>query len=218
MKFWQELQLRIISFLVRGLVKFIGSTCRFRVHGFEHVQELIKSGKGFILAVWHGRTMLPVYFCRGMGIWAITSLSNDGEMLTRVLRGLGYRTIRGSTGRGAVKAALAGVKKLEGGEILAITPDGPRGPANQVQEGITFLAHQANCAIVPIGVGIRPRKLMPTWDSYALPLPFAKCCIVFGSPIYLTNEVFSEQSAGDFVKKALDEAQRQAQQEVREGC
>ncbi|MGB9588203.1 MAG: lysophospholipid acyltransferase family protein [Armatimonadota bacterium] len=214
----EELKIRLSSFLARTLIKVLGRTCRIRVTGFEHVRELVESGKGFIMAVWHGRTMLPVYYCRGMGIWAITSLSRDGEIQTRIVTGLGYKTIRGSTGRGAVRAALAGVKKLEEGGILAITPDGPKGPANQVQEGIAFLAQRANCAIVPIGVGMRPRKLMPTWDSYALPLPFAKIHIVFGNPLYLTEETLVEQSAQIIIKDALDRVQWQAQNEVREGC
>lgn len=215
-RFWQELEYRLISFLAWAMIHLIGCTCRLRVIGYERVRELVESGRGFIMAVWHGRTLLPVHYCRGMGIWAITSLSRDGEIQTRTVGRLGYRIIRGSSGRGGVKAALSAVKKLQEGGILAITPDGPKGPPNEVQEGIVFLARHARCPIVPIGVGARPRRLMPSWDSYALPVPFARCALMFGEPIYLNHG--AERPPEEVIKTALDDLQRQAQLAVKEGC
>ena len=209
-----EFKIRLVSFLACGLMRIIGCTTRFQVVGYEKVQELVKSGKGFILAVWHGRTLLPIYYCRGMGIWAITSLSRDGEIQTRTVSRLGYRIIRGSTGRGAIKAALSACRKLVEGGILALTPDGPKGPPNEVQQGIVFMAQQAGCPIIPIGVDARPRKLMNAWDSYLLPAPFAKCALVFGDPIYIEP---GDESPEDRIKTALNDVQKQAQKIVEEG-
>ncbi|MDH7480784.1 MAG: lysophospholipid acyltransferase family protein [Armatimonadota bacterium] len=209
---------RLISFLAWLFVSIIGLTTRKKVVGFEHVQRLIESGQGFIMAVWHGRTLLPIYHCRGMGIWAITSLSRDGEIQTGVVSRFGYKTIRGSSGRGAVKAALAACKKLEDGEILAITPDGPRGPRRQVQEGIIFMAQRSGCPIIPIGAAARRRKLLPTWDKYAIPLPFSKCAIVYSEPITFgegaTLEAAEEPEL--MLKRILDDVQRQAEEMVGE--
>ncbi|HUV03769.1 MAG TPA: lysophospholipid acyltransferase family protein [Armatimonadota bacterium] len=216
-KFRQELEYQLISFLAWAMIHLIGLTCRLRVTGYERVQELVRSGRGFIMAVWHGRTLLPVHYCRGMGIWAITSLSRDGELQTRIVSRFGYRIIRGSTGRGGIKAALAAVKKLQESGILAITPDGPKGPPNKVQEGIVFLAQRARCPIIPIGVGARPRRLMRSWDSYALPMPFARCALAFGEPIDLAESAVGNRSPEDVIKAALDDVQRQAQLAVEEG-
>jgi len=217
-KFRQELEYRLISFLAWAMIHLIGHTCRLRVTGYERVQELVKAGRGFIMAVWHGRTLLPVHYCRGMGIWAITSLSRDGELQTRIVRRFGYRIIRGSSGRGGVKAALTAVKQLQEGGILAITPDGPKGPPNEIREGIVFLAERAGCPIIPIGVGARPRKLMSSWDSYALPIPFARCALVFGEPISLTRDALENRSPEEVIKAALDDLQQQAHLAVEEGC
>jgi len=217
-KFGQELKYRLLSLSAWVLIHAIGHTARFRVTGYERVQELVKSGRGFIIAVWHGRTLLPVHYCRGMGIWAITSLSRDGELQTRIISRFGYRTIRGSSGRGGIKAALAACKRLQEGGILAITPDGPKGPPNQVQEGIVFLAQRAGCPIVPVGAGARPRMLMRAWDSYALPMPFAKCALAFGEPIHLTEGQLGNGSPEDILKAALDDVQRRAQLMVKEAC
>lgn len=213
---YDDWKIRLASFAGSMLIRLLGFTARFEVVGYERVREIAESGRSCVMAVWHGRTMMPVYYCRGMGIWAIVSTSRDGELQARVLQYLGYRIIRGSTARGGIKAALIAARKLQEGGILAITPDGPRGPAHQVQEGIVFLAQKANCPIVPIGVGIRPRKLMPTWDSYALPAPFARCALVFGEPIDLSDYRETHEPLADIVKKALREVQLQAEQMVKE--
>jgi len=179
------------------------------------VRKLIDSGRGFIMAVWHGRTLLPIHYCRKMGIWAITSLSRDGEIQSRVVRLFGYRTVRGSSFGGAVRAAVAACKKLEEGGILAITPDGPRGPAMEVQEGIVFMARRVKCPIVPIGAAANKGWLMPAWDSFLVPFPFSRCAIVFGEPITLPeNQESDDESAELLVKNALDSAQRQAEEIV----
>lgn len=216
-EFRRKIEVRLFSFLAWSLIQLIGHTVRFQVKGYDNVLKLVDSGKGFILTVWHGRTMMPVYYCRHMGIWAITSLSKDGEIQTRTVGRLGYKTIRGSTGRGAIKAALAACKKLQDGGILAITPDGPKGPLHEVQEGIVFLAQRTGCPIIPIGVGARPRKLMNAWDEYALPLPFARCALIFGEPFHLADTQ-ENQAHAETIKSILNNIQQEAQLMTGEGC
>jgi lysophospholipid acyltransferase (LPLAT)-like uncharacterized protein len=214
-KFKEELSIRLIAFIAWSAAQIIGHTCRFKVTGFDRVQELVKSGQGFVMAIWHGRTLLPVYYCRGMGIWAITSLSRDGEIQTRIVSRFGYQIIRGSTYRGAIRAALTAAKRLDQGGVLAITPDGPTGPYHEVQEGIVFLARRANCPIIPIGVGIRQRKILPVWDKYAFPMPFAKVALIFGEPLYLSED--SDPAPSEIVKNALNNLEHQAKAIVKEG-
>ncbi|MHB0912500.1 MAG: lysophospholipid acyltransferase family protein [Armatimonadota bacterium] len=192
-----------------AMVRMLAATVRCRVTGFEQLQEFAASGRGLIIATWHGRTLLPINYCRGMGIWAITSLSRDGELQTGIVERFGYRTIRGSSGRGGMRAALTACKRLAEGGILSITPDGPKGPANEVQEGIVFLSKRTGCPIMPIGVGASPCKIMNAWDSYMLPYPFSKGAIVFGNPICLSDGV---ENPEEIIKLALNEVQRQAQE------
>ena len=217
-RFQQELKLRFVSFIIWLVVQVIGRTARFRIVGFEHVRKSVGSEQGFIMAVWHGRSLLPIFYCRGMGIWAITSLSRDGEFQTRIVSRFGYRIIRGSTGRGGIKAALTACKKLEDGGILAITPDGPKGPPNKVQEGIVFMAQRTGSPIIPIGVGARPRKLLPAWDSYLIPALFSKCAIVFGEPISVAAGGAGGRPPTEILECALNDVQHQAQSMVKEGC
>ncbi len=107
---------------------------------------------------------------------------------------------------------------MQEGGTLAITPDGPKGPPTEVQEGTVFLARKAGVPIIPIGVGARPRKLLPTWDSYALPVPFCRCALVFGEPIRLSDEFEHSLPVDILLKNALNDVQREAQLMVGEGC
>jgi len=216
-KLRQDLKDRSVSFLGWLLIQFIGRTGRFTVKGFDRVREMIGRRQGFIFIIWHGRTMLPVFYCRNMGIQAIISLSRDGEIQSRIFRRFGFAVIRGSSGRGGMKAALTAIKCLQGGGILALTPDGPKGPANQVQDGTIFMARKAGVPIIPVGVGISRRKLMPTWDSYALPKPFCKCGLIFGEPLMLPSEADGIQLK-EMLKDVLDNIEREAQALVGEEC
>ncbi len=126
-------------------MQFIGLTSRCRIVGYDRVEEMIRSRQGFIFMLWHGRTMLPVYFYRNMGVHAIIALSRDGELQSRIFRRFGFAVIRGSTGRGGVKAALTAVKRLREGGMLAITPDGPLGPRTRFRMERSLLRRRPGC-------------------------------------------------------------------------
>ncbi len=210
-----ELRYRVLSSVAWLTISFLGRTGRFRVKGFDRLQELMRLGQGFIMIVLHGRTMMPVFYCRNLGIQAIISLSRDGELQARIFQRFGFRIIRGSSGRGGMKAALAAIKSLHAGGSLAITPDGPRGPACEIQDGTIFMAKKAGVPVVPVGVGISPRKLMPTWDSYALPMPFGRCGLVFGAPISIPDEG-DDARVREMLRETLNAVQREAQDLVGE--
>lgn len=218
-QFKQELTFRVGSFLAWTVAQIIGRTTKFHITGDELFREHHLSGKGLIIAIWHGRTLLPVYYYRGLGVWTITSLSRDGEFQTRIVNRFGFRTVRGSSGRGGMKAALIISKKLAEGGILAITPDGPRGPIHEVQDGTVFLSRHAGCPIIPVGVGLSKRKLTKAWDKYAFPYPFGRCEMVFGEPISPPESDSEEETnvVSGILKAALLDVQRKAQFAAGEG-
>lgn len=215
----QELIFRIGSFLAWLLVEIIGHTTKFHITGDEQFREYLNSNKGLILAIWHGRTLLPVYYYRGLGIWAITSLSRDGELQTRIIGRFGFRTVRGSSGKGGMKAALITSKKLADGGILAITPDGPKGPIYEIQDGTIFLSRRAGCPIIPVGVGLSKRRLTKAWDKYAFPFLFGRCEMIFGEPISPPKDDSDEEcnAIRDTLKAALLDVQQKAQSAAGEG-
>ena len=65
----------------------------------------------------------------------LISEHRDGEMVARAAESLGYGLIRGSTTRGADRALISLVRELQAGREVAITPDGPKGPAEKFAPG-----------------------------------------------------------------------------------
>ncbi len=105
-----------------------------------------------------------------MGFYSLVSLSNDGDLQDRLLRSRGFRTVRGSSGRGGARALLELTRKLQEGGVMAHTPDGPKGPPKKVQPGTVYLAKRSGCPVLPVGVACRPCKRLGSWDSHMLPV------------------------------------------------
>ncbi len=215
---WQRVRPRLLAFMVWCIARAIGLSLRLKVLHFEQVLERVREGKGAVLVTWHGRSLIPANFFKGRGFWAMISLSRDGEVQNHIFRRFGFRIIRGSTGRGGIRAALEAARRVAEGGILAFTPDGPRGPNRQVQPGALFIAQKARCPIIPAGVAAYPCKLLPTWDRYMIPLPFARGAFIFGEPIEVPEGIGEEEfeRIRQQVEQAINALEAQAEQMVRQ--
>ncbi|MGC8666767.1 MAG: lysophospholipid acyltransferase family protein [Chthonomonadales bacterium] len=202
-----------IAAVVYSLARFIGMTLHVDYEGIERVHDLVASGSGGILVTWHGRTLIPANVFRGMGFWALISLSRDGEIQNHIFRRFGYQTIRGSTGRGGAKAALILARKIREGGVLAFTPDGPRGPSHKVQPGTIFLAQRSQRPIIPLGISAAPRLLLKTWDRYMIPAPFARAAFVVGEPLFVPADADEDviARATEDLERAIDACEARAE-------
>lgn len=182
-KFKQEAQYRLVSWLVWVIGSLLALTLRLRVSGSEDLEDRQRKGLPSIVVTWHGRTLIPVWYY-GRRQWvAMISLSKDGEYQARIFRRFGYDIVRGSSGRGGVRALVGAIRKLRGGATVAFTPDGPRGPSHHVHPGVLYLSQKGGCPIYPLGFSAAPCRHLPTWDRYQVPLPFARAEIVIGEPL-----------------------------------
>ena len=179
-----------MSDLLYLIVRSIGMTLRIRTENFAAGKAL---PGGCVISGWHGRAFVAANFFRGKGMWVIISHSRDGDIQNRIFRRLGFKTIRGSTGRGGVRAAIEAIKVLRDGAWMALTPDGPRGPSGVVQPGVMTMAQKSGAALVPIGISARPRWLVRTWDRYMIPWPFAKALMIFGEPMFVPKDAAPEE-------------------------
>jgi lysophospholipid acyltransferase (LPLAT)-like uncharacterized protein len=201
------MKFRVVSFLICAFACLIARTLRLRVVGEERVHALQDSGSGVIL----------ITRFQGRGYWAMISTSRDGEYQNRIFHRLGWQTVRGSTSaRGAVQAAIAMTRHLKAGATLAFTPDGPRGPSHQVQPGAIFLAQKSGCPIIPAGISAYPRKLMPFWDRYLVPWPFARAALIYGEPMHIPADADAAEQAvwAERVGAAIDALEGEAERLV----
>jgi lysophospholipid acyltransferase (LPLAT)-like uncharacterized protein len=182
---------RVIYALARGL----GRTLRLTVQGWEPIERHLREGTGAVMVTWHGRTLIPANYMKDKGFWALISLSRDGEVQAEIFRRFGFQILRGSTSRGGVRAALEAARVVKAGGILAFTPDGPRGPSKKFQPGALLIAQKAGVPIYPAGIAAHPRILLPTWDRYMIPLPFARAVFLIGEPVYVPPEADKDDFA-----------------------
>ena len=124
---------------------------------------------------------------------ALVSASKDGAFLARILEWFRIQPVRGSSSRRGAQALLELTTWAERGYDLTITPDGPRGPCYQVQEGIASLAQLTGLPIVPVSLNLNWKIRIKSWDKFQIPLPFARCEICVGNAIHVPPDVSDEE-------------------------
>src|SRR5690242_13788789 len=144
------------AWFIVGLVKTVSTTLRFR---WQDTSDYFASGQTgpAIYCVWHNRLALSMaaYYgyvkkrSRTSGLAALVSASKDGGFLAAILEAFKVQPVRGSSSRRGPQALLELTTWAERGFDLAITPDGPRGPRYQVQDGVMSLAQITGLPIIP---------------------------------------------------------------------
>jgi len=151
--------------------------------GYAAQDARLLSGERCIYAFWHARMLPLVISHRGRGVVVLISRHRDGEWIARTIEALGFRTARGSSTRGAQSGVLEMLGMAERGHSLAITPDGPRGPARRVKPGLVYLASRTGWPIVPVTAAARAAWVLRSWDRFRVPRPFARVRYAYGEPI-----------------------------------
>ena len=183
----------VIPYLLYGVVYLWCATLRMNNLNSE-AENKIKSLTGpYILTLWHGRIFYLFYFLRNRpDYFLLISPSSDGDLLAKLARLMGYSVIRGSTFKKAVPAARSLIRVLRDGQRIIIIADGSRGPRCVAQSGSVQLAGITRLPLFPMTFSAKNKVALNTWDKFILPLPFTRCCINFGSPIYLASRTSEE--------------------------
>jgi lysophospholipid acyltransferase (LPLAT)-like uncharacterized protein len=186
---------------VGGLVlRLLGSTWRVRRVGNEAFDAFRVRNEPFIVIFWHGEIVPITWIHRGTGFAPLISRHSDGEIIARIVQNLGYRTVRGSTSRGAVRALLETAKLVNEGITVAFTPDGPRGPRHVFTPGAVLVAQRTGRPIIALGVTASRAWRLSSWDRHVVPKPFATVTIHYSEPEYVkaANAREAENEAGHF--------------------
>jgi lysophospholipid acyltransferase (LPLAT)-like uncharacterized protein len=178
-----RLALVLIPILGSVLIRLLGLTWRFTQVRREEAEGNRANGQPCIYALWHGRMLPLMYLYRNRGVYALVSQHRDGELAVRMVHKLGYRTVRGSSTRGGARGFQDLLRELEKGSDVTIMPDGPRGPARNVQPGVLRLAMHSGCPIIPITAGASRSYTLKSWDSFMIPKPFSRCVVIYDKPV-----------------------------------
>lgn len=186
----------VIQFLIGrsiGLyMLLVGVTTRWRRVNQVAVEPFWRPGGKAIGCIWHGRFMLiHKTWAFGPGVpraKMLISQSREGGIVAHASRTVGAEVIRGSAAKGqkrkgGVEALRAMARHIEGGGIIAMTPDGPRGPRMRAKLGPVQLAKLSGAQLIAVAWSTKNRKVFDSWDRFVLPLPFGRGALVWSDPI-----------------------------------
>ncbi len=183
------LRFRLIGILGAALVRLWGRTLRIEWLGREEIEAVAAERQRVVGSFWHRHLLTLTYTHRGRGIVVLVSRHKDGEIISQIICRLGYGVVRGSTTRGGARALVEMVRIGRAARPLAVTPDGPRGPREQLQGGILHIAQRTGLPVVPLAVeGLRTREL-DSWDRFQIPYPFTRVAIAIGFPIRIPQGI-----------------------------
>lgn len=168
--------LALISHAVAGWIALIGITLRFQVIAEEGAAPAPLPARG-IYCFWHQCTFSAGWYFRRYNACILISRSFDGELIARTLGLLGFRSVRGSSSRGAVAGLLALRHEVLSGGLAIFTADGPRGPLHRAKPGPIKLAQYTG---EPIGCfHLHPERAwtLRSWDRFAFPVPFTRVAV-----------------------------------------
>jgi len=177
-------------------------TWRTDVLGAEHLESTARH-PGRLLALWHGRMLVPFHHHRGAGMCVLVSPSDDGSLVTSLLERFGQRVVRGSSNKASARALRALLGELRGGGTVVITPDGPRGPRHSMNPGLAWLARATGFPVLPCGFVCDRAWSLRSWDRFTIPKPGARLALVYGEPLGV-----APQSGEDELARATEEIKR----------
>jgi lysophospholipid acyltransferase (LPLAT)-like uncharacterized protein len=167
------------------LLQIWARTLRFRIEDQANVIGAPPNER-YIGALWHNRLLLLPFVIkrflperRGA---ALISGSRDGALLADLVERFGFEVVRGSSSKKGVSAIRQLAEVIASGKDVVITPDGPRGPAYELGQGIVFLAQQSGAEVVPINMEYSSSWRVKSWDRFVLPKPFSTVRVIFGRP------------------------------------
>lgn len=191
----------LAGWLSAAWLGFCLNTTRWTFENREAAEAVWDEGGGVVVVFWHEAIALSPSawdYDRGQEPRALISQSHDGEIIAQAIARLGIPPIRGSSGkaraRGGVKdkggteAFREILRWVKAGNCIAITPDGPRGPARELAEGAVLTARLTRAKVLMLGLAARPVIRLSTWDRGMAPLPFARGAVVYGDVFVESGE------------------------------
>lgn len=176
----------LLSRLAVLVLYFLRLTLRWRKTVYAQPMGDVLN-RPFILAFWHSRLVLPCWWYRDLGtgrsMQIIISAHGDGRIIAGAMEALGLEVITGSSSKGGARALAQMIRAARDGSDLCVTPDGPRGPAEQVKRGIIDLAMHSGLPIVPLSYRAGSFWRVRSWDRMIIPKPFSTAQFWVGAPI-----------------------------------
>ncbi len=178
-----------LAWLAAQYIRLLFLTTQWTVVCPPETEKCLAKGRPFIACFWHGRMiMMRAALPRGTTMHVLISEHRDGQLISRALADLGVATVSASSRRGGAAALRSMSGLLDRGESVGITPDGPRGPRMRAKPGAIKAAQLSGVPVLPVSGAVGRRRILGSWDSFCLALPFSRGVIQWGDPIEVPRQ------------------------------
>jgi lysophospholipid acyltransferase (LPLAT)-like uncharacterized protein len=181
-----------VAWTVSSYLDWCARRVRWTFEGCDPLIAVAQTPQGLLACFWHKTiTLSPIarQVAHPKAGHAMVSLSSDGELIAQIIARLGYPSVRGSRGKegardkGGTSAFRQSLRFLQDGDIVVITPDGPRGPDEHMGTGAVTLSQTAGVPTFLVGFAVSPAIRPNTWDHMMIPWPFGRGAMVVDGPI-----------------------------------
>jgi len=200
--FYHYLIQEILAYLIKYYIKLVFVTSKKNIFNLENIEQAIASKNPLIITFWHNRlVMIPqmAYHLKtkfpDYNFMTLASKHGDGRIVGRVMEKFNLISILGSTKEGRKSSRgidFASMRKIiEGlrqGYSLGITPDGPRGPNQQINGDVINIAKISQARLIAVSYSSSRFITFNSWDRFKLPLPFSKLIFYVDSQLILVEK------------------------------
>ncbi len=193
------------AWLLSQYLAFVYATTRWQLVGAEHLALVPHRHPAVIVAFWHERLpMMPMLWRTARrdlpeigvrSVHVLVSRHRDGHFIGAVVRRFDLNMVHASSSKGGATGLRMLLRRLGEGDLVAITPDGPRGPRRQPAPGVVQLALASGLPVLPTAAATTRHIRLTSWDRMMLPLPFGRGVVAVGAPVMVGR--------GDDPEKAL---------------
>lgn len=191
---------KVVPFFLQLLVRFIYLTSK---KVFHHPK--INKDESHLIAFWHGELLMQPFNYQKLKpsgkVSAMISEHKDGEAITKTVEYLGIHSVRGSSSKGGAKALISAIKEIKGGDDIAITPDGPRGPRHSVADGIVAISQKTNAKILILNCRCTKYWQFSSWDKFVVPKPFGTLEFFISEPLDISG--LENEEAKELIKERM---------------
>ena len=198
--FKRSLRIYFLGVLGALTLKLIFATVRWSRND-SILPFVYRDGRQRIFAFWHGRVlMMPCLYVsahrnqspKTKGVYTLISNHSDGRIISFGVKLMGLLTVNGSSSRNAASGLHGLIKRIQDGYDVAITCDGPKGPARVMKPGGIMLGKETGVPVFPVACSANRYWTVNSWDKMMIPKPFAKAVCIVGEPVVVPRETSNE--------------------------
>lgn len=193
-------------------MSFVWATSRIERHDYLRLKSILDEHDGAVGLLWHEEVMSVAYGYHYLGFrpHTLASLSNAGQVITRILELCGFVVFRGGSSsrpsrrRGDVTQEMIEHMRTHRKVIYGLTVDGSQGPPYRMKRGGIIIAREGGKPIALSRTWYKRAIRLRTWDRTAIPLPFNVIGYYLKAPYFVPEDAHTEEGLERFRLKLED--------------